>query len=635
MVVVHESTRVTFRAVALAREAALRALRRNEANGVDEPAVLALLGYCLELYRVTGGALALDGDDLEARVSRTLLAATGTDTPISRQDYARVVLHFVERLIGFAPRRARHASAVHAPHPTDFTSERRRPTACGTYSTSDAIAGAMIADLLGAMPRRGTRPLDVLDLSMEGGHFGLALAAGRGRTPVCFHGIDRDPIVVTLARRLLRFAIQARHSAMGIRTSCQDSLFHAVPPAWPRLFDAIVGNPPWNGSDTRVTATTRQKYASVLRARFDLYLAFILRADELLKPGGLLTFVLPSSFLFNLTAAPVRRRLLDNYDILTLRVFAQSSLPELRGLMPISFVARKRAATDRRMVKTTIVYQADPLGGFFRPTGSRTVMIADTWRRLPGAVFNPVARRDTRFLAQPFAEGTLRDFGRLESGAPVSRTAARSSPFTLKGIVAGSIRSFHACPRSMRRSRTARGDIQFFRLPRPESLHAWKIVFQDIRFPTHRQRIVAAVAAPGTYPISTASMFIPDAAQQIDFFEALLNSALVTAWYKVRDVNRKIKLLHLADVPVVHDAEAWKHIGALARQCRRIRERFHDRMPACGIRNEQRVLAERFPHDHAKFLTCRRAIDDQVFELFGIDGRRRKATMELAVARVF
>src|SRR5262249_11723485 len=144
-----------------------------------------------------------------------------------------------------------------------------------------------------------------------------------------------------------------------------------------------------------------------------------------------------------------------------------------------------------------------------------------------------------------------------------------------------------------------------------------KVVIQELRYMTHRDRLVAATAKPGVCAVSTAMMFRPNHQTQCDFFTALLNSHVANAWYKMRDVSRSIKLAHLRQFPVPYEPALWERVSQLARDCRRLRMQFHRSIPVCTIANESEVLLQRFGHRFKSFLDRRNMIEELIFNLYG------------------
>ena len=119
-------------------------------------------------------------------------------------------------------------------------------------------------------------------------------------------------------------------------------------------------------------------------------------------------------------------------------------------------------------------------------------------------------------------------------------------------------------------------------------------MIQELRYMTHRERLIAACAGPGSCAVSTVMMFFPSDEKYCDFFAAILNSQLANAWYKLRDVSRSIKLTHLRVFPVPFDVKYWKRICELARDCRLLRLEFHKKVPCCTVNSEDGFLMKGF-----------------------------------------
>jgi hypothetical protein len=75
-----------------------------------------------------------------------------------------------------------------------------------------------------------------------------------------------------------------------------------------RKFTLVVGNPPWGGTlQSPELAYCREKYAEAISRMVDTYIYFVYRALQLLDPRGALGFVLPTTFLNQVDAAPIRK----------------------------------------------------------------------------------------------------------------------------------------------------------------------------------------------------------------------------------------------------------------------------------------------------------------------------------------
>jgi Eco57I restriction-modification methylase len=437
-----------------------------------------------------------------------------------------------------------------------------------------------------------------------------------------------------LATRILHFATQGDETTRFLfRFACQESLLRRLPKAWPCQYDAVVGNPPWGARKSWVPAALRHQFEPLLMGHYDVYLAFILRAHSLLKPGGYLSYVIPSGFLFNCTAAPVRRLLLENYDILALTIYSQRSFVEVPCVIPISFLARKKDRAGKRVGYTKITNADTGLGGPLRKIESARVRVAHIWKKLPGCGINPLVRNETAFLAKDLPGVPLREFGHVSSGARFGKTNRVRPTAAFRGIRACDMRPYHACPRGSRLFRTTDG--VFDRVPDEAAIEVQKVVFQELRYMTHGKRLVSALAGPGTLPVSTAGLFVPKDRKHSRFFVALLNSAVVNAWYKLRDLNRAIKIGYLRSLPVPEDTKVWETIGLLAEACTDIRMFFHRHCSLCAIRNEGEWLSQRFPKEWFRLVEHQGEIDRKLLDLYGIPMTSRPAVMDLGTRRSF
>jgi hypothetical protein len=644
------STRVTYRHFSVAHEALETLFQHRNPNhkpstrSQRSPAV-ALLQLCLsastKILQEPGQCTGKDG--LESRVIKVLRRASNEHAFATslRVRYALAVLHFVERTLGLIPNHAppgAHRSnglRANVKHAFVMSEDRRRRQPFGTYSTPDFIVQAMLEDLFRSMQNQAAPSADVLDLSMEAGHFPLMCSALRPPAlRLRFFGIDRDPFAVDIVNQIMRFALtDSEDRNYVIETTERDSLCDPLPQGWPQRFNAVIGNPPWRRDSDNGTQLFRARHSDLLRGHDEHYLAFILRAHQLVRPGGYLSYVVPSGFLFNTNGAPLRELLLKNYDIVSLRIYPQRSFVEVPCIIPVSFLARKRVGARPEVRVTRIAHHENVLGGPDRPRGVHSFPALPLWRKLPGNVFHPVARPDCDFLIDGLGHQKLQEFGSLCLGPRLVRAEGRRARHAFRAIRARHIRAFHVCLRAA--PLLPPNEHHFKVAPKSNLIFAKKVVFQELRYMTHRRRLIAAVAGARTYPVSTASMFVPHHPRSTHFFAGLLNSALANAWYKLHDVSRSIKLDLLRNFPVVRNEKVWERISKLALACANFRRQLHRRLRTCAVPMEKQILGARFPGLYRRLRDCEREIDREVFELYGLSRAQRKAVAELAAARVF
>jgi hypothetical protein len=626
--------------VNLARELALAESTDRTSGGkkCNSSPTLSLVEHCLKISEslLQSQRPCRQHDAICSQIAAVLTGlAAGQAEEHRRAVHALAVLHFAERTLGLRRPASKGGTRTQAVGGVTFAEGRNRARACGTYSTPDFIVDSMLTDLFSALKTSEPRIADILDLSLEGGHFALGTKrVAPQRQKVRFHGVDQDPVAIELAVRILRFESKGDRSYDFLfKSACQDSLLNPLPRGWPLQYDAVIGNPPWTVRKWNESNVLRKKFWPFLRGHYDLYLAFMLRAHSLLKPGGFLSYVVPSGFLFNCTAGPVRRLLLEEYDILSLTMFPQRSFIEVPCIIPVSFLARRREPHQKNVAFTTIRNIEVGLGGPHRPHSCSRVRVAEIWKRLPDCGMNPVIRKENEFLVSGLQGTELEKFGKVSSGARLGRTNQHCSLSRFKALHACDLRPFHACFR--RGDLFAKDDAAFDRSPDQDAIDSHKVVFQELRYMTHRQRLVAAVAGPGTLAVSTAGFFLPANSGDSLFFAALLNSALANAWYKVRDLNRAIKISYLRQLPVREHPKTWRSISVLAMECVSLRTFFHKRMNSCTLKEEASRLSVRFPEEWCRLVEHQREIDQKIFELYEISKARREAILRLTATRVF
>jgi SAM-dependent methyltransferase len=217
----------------------------------------------------------------------------------------------------------RRTSRRIAPAQDEPQLSRAARRAGGVYYTPPAIVSELVSlTLAPLLAKAGATPLRVLDPACGSG----AMLAHAGRSGQALFGVDCDAAAVEAAR--LR---------TGAQVWCGDALFDK------RLeklapFDAIVANPPFI-SIRQLAKSRSREYIKRLRHRFhtargnfDVYVAFLERALELLRPGGRCGIIIPNKWATLDYARPLRELLLSQttiehvVDLSSQRVFAGASV---------------------------------------------------------------------------------------------------------------------------------------------------------------------------------------------------------------------------------------------------------------------------------------------------------------------
>ncbi len=223
--------------------------------------------------------------------------------------------------------------------PTLAAGERK---AQGVYYTPPEIAERIVDWTLRPLleERRATETeLRILDPSCGAGEFlvaafrRLSAMVGSDAARSALWGVDTDDSAVGIARARLKSIDPAFPVDQVITT---DTLTTTAFPS--ASFDAVIGNPPYINIRQLAKALSREQIQALRRSyatatgNFDLYVLFIERAIELLKPGGRCGLIVPGKWATLDYARACRELLLSKttieqvVDLSELRAFADANV---------------------------------------------------------------------------------------------------------------------------------------------------------------------------------------------------------------------------------------------------------------------------------------------------------------------
>jgi adenine-specific DNA-methyltransferase len=205
--------------------------------------------------------------------------------------------------------------------------ERSSGEAHGVVLTKPHIVN-LILDLAGYSAGRPLASLRLLEPAVGTGAFLIPavqrlLAAAR-RDSVKFSDLDTsitaydiEPVHVeatrlALGKVLLENDVPSRTANRLVERWVREGDFLLAPE---KPFDVVVGNPPYIRIEQlapELQAEYRRRY-SALFDRADLYVAFIERGLDLLKPTGTLSFICADRWILNKYGTPLRRKLAENF----------------------------------------------------------------------------------------------------------------------------------------------------------------------------------------------------------------------------------------------------------------------------------------------------------------------------------
>ncbi len=259
----------------------------------------------------------------------------------------------------------------------------------GAFYTPREIAAPLVAAALDALePLRLAHPPAILDPAAGGGVF-LAAAleelyrrlAPRSRTTAgalvarlvrrCLYGVDIDPVAVKMARASVcltaaELAQQAGEAidlpalwrATARRIVCADALaggaeLSRFPLRRTRPFDVVLGNPPFvsfSGREgQRIAPEERQRLRSMFslaRGWPSLASLFVELAHGVLREGGALGFVVPAAMFHLPSYEPVRRFLLENFNLKRVAAVEDAAFPAVTATTGALLATKGRGAEN-------------------------------------------------------------------------------------------------------------------------------------------------------------------------------------------------------------------------------------------------------------------------------------------------
>jgi SAM-dependent methyltransferase len=248
--------------------------------------------------------------------------------------------------------RLRHFSAP-ACQPKLSRSERK---AAGVYYTPLEIVRLILDRTLGATS--GGQPPRILDPACGAGEFLVeALLRLRARygamsAQAAIAGIDIDRAAASTARsRLKEIESSFPRASIHIADALADGSLAAA------SFDLVVGNPPYVNIRQLAKTHSREKINELrrrfrtARGNFDLYVLFIERAIELLRPGGRCALIVPNKWATLDYARPCRELLLAETTIEHVIDFSNARVFTGASVYPHVLVFRKQPAEARHAIE--------------------------------------------------------------------------------------------------------------------------------------------------------------------------------------------------------------------------------------------------------------------------------------------
>lgn len=355
-------------------------------------------------------------------------------------------------------------------------------------------------------------------------------------------------------------------------------------------FDVVVGNPPWGADIPHEIRGAFRKAYPIVEKQVEIYMAFLARGLALLRDGGHLSFITPSTWLSMHYFKKLRRLILDESEIKTAILITYQVFKDVTAETAIVSLKKGKPADDA-MVNYSVARSANDFDRL-------AFAIADQsdWSDNYKKGFNlKVSGDDSTLIKKLFAGTPLSDFVDVKNGMK-PYCQGKGLPIQTKEMVKARLYDSNRKESATFKNYIVGTHIHRFWIepsnrwidygdnlaePRAFGFEQPKIVMRQTS-----DRIIAAYDDKNLYNLNNVHNIIARQGVDVDLkaITALLNTRVVDFIYKylVPEQGRvfaevkavKIKMIplpplkSLAALRVLHDeiVEAWRNVNKLSDQ---------------------------------------------------------------------
>lgn len=164
-------------------------------------------------------------------------------------------------------------------------------------------------------------------------------------------GVEIEPDLAQLSKVFLSNLLrnEIRLAGRNLRASIKSADTLRLP-APRQLFDAVIGNPPY-GRVLRPSKAILDDFAGVIsHGHVNLYALFLEQALRCVRPGGIVCFIIPMSFIGGPYFSAFRKRILETSDILRLDPIDKRSDVFHDVLCDVCVIALRRKGSPARRI---------------------------------------------------------------------------------------------------------------------------------------------------------------------------------------------------------------------------------------------------------------------------------------------
>lgn len=397
------------------------------------------------------------------------------------------------------------------------------------------------------------------------------------------YGVDRDPVAVFLARAFLwlvlsdesgEFVPDPRHFPCGDsllgpaffqeRNGAGDGDGLDWKAAFPSIaskggFSCIVGNPPYEVLTNFNRYPERRQLAEKLRSsgyyresvagQLNLYRCFVERSLDLLRPGGMLSMIVPLSLARDAVALPLRKRLIEREATADWLLFGEKDRLFADVTQSACIFGATAAGGGCEKVKVTVKgetneWTREKLAFFGGGDPMLPVMSGEEaklwewlWTNCPARI-GDIADMRVGEVDQTLFRDCMRD---NDTGCLLAR-GAHLTAFCLNVDAVPGKERFLDLPLFLSKKGASADACR-------KRASVWRVAQLGIRNMHSLPRLIAALAPPDVYFGNSLNVYSPHAGTPIEYIAGLLNSRLLDWLFRMGSGNNNINLYEMRRLP--------------------------------------------------------------------------------------
>jgi type I restriction-modification system DNA methylase subunit len=385
-------------------------------------------------------------------------------------------------------------------------------------------------------------------------------------------------------------------------------------------FDVVISNPPWGGLiETVQRGYFERKYASVTR-ELETHLFFMEKGVTLLNNSGVLSYILPNTFMYVKTSEPLRNLLLTKCHINELTELAKYVFENAPDIVP-TIVNLSKASKSEIKKRFTLVRSFVDRKGKLYPEDLNikgfSKINQTAWMETEDSIFNIFLITEVIQILAKIRMGCspLGDVASISYGIKTGDNAKFLSEKKLNDSYRKALKTKEVERFSIKWAGLYLNYSSKLAGYRTQNVEVPKIIVQYIRKLSLQRRLICGFDAKGEfYPLNNYS-YIEAKDLDLRYILGIMNSSLLNFYFRTKFIDYNIKPYYLSQLPIKKTPPyvLMDKLIALVESMLELHKRKNSLLPS----------AEREKIEREIIITDEK-IDEIVYGLYGITDEEKK-----------